>query len=77
MKLHEFLDEIQMLPEASEKTRVFAASGRVAEDVYLENRLLYYRIETHFIKKYFRRRITGCCFCIIFVVWGQKLMRFT
>ena len=77
MKLHEFLDEIQMLPEATEKIRAFAASGRVAEDVYLENRLLYYKERDAFYKKYFRRRITGCCFCIIFVVWGQKLMRFT
>ena len=51
MKLHEFLDEIQMLPEATEKIRAFAASGRVAEDVYLENRLLYYKERDAFYKK--------------------------
>lgn len=72
MKLHEFLDEIQMLPEASEKIRAFAASGRVAEDVYLENRLLYYKKRDTFYKKILSEKDYRLLFLYYFCRMGAE-----
>ena len=51
MKLNEFLNEIQMQPEAAEKIRLLVSSERVAQKEYQENRLLYYRDRALFYKK--------------------------
>lgn len=76
MKLNEFLTEIQIQPEAAEKIGTIVSSDRVTQKRISGKQVFVLQGQSFsFIRKYFRRRITGCCFYIISAVWGRKLMR--
>ena len=73
MKINEFLAEINMLPEAVHLLNELQESGRIGEEEYQENKLLYEK-DLCFMKKFFWKRIIGLCFCIIYAAWAPKPM---
>lgn len=74
MKINEFLAEINMLPEAVHLLNELQESGRIGEEEYQENKLLYEKDRALFYEKFFWKRIIGLCFCIIYAAWAPKPM---
>lgn len=74
MKINEFLSEINMLPEAVHLLNELQESGRIGEEEYQENKLLYEKDRALFYEKFFWKRIIGLCFCIIYAAWAPKPM---
>ncbi len=72
MKLNEFLTEIQIQPEAAEKIGTIVSSDRVTQKNIWKTGFCITGTELRFIRKYFRRRITGCCFLYYFGRMGAE-----
>ena len=62
MKINEFLAEINMLPEAVHLLNELQESGRIGEEEYQENKLLYEKDRALFYEK------------IIYAAWAPKPM---
>ena len=74
MKINEFLAEINMLPEAVHLLNELQESGRIGEEEYQENKLLYEKDRALFYKKILLEKDIGLCFCIIYAAWAPKPM---
>ena len=58
MKINEFLAEINMLPEAVHLLNELQESGRIGEEEYQENKLLYEKDRALFYEKILLEKIT-------------------
>lgn len=74
MKINEFLAEINMLPEAVHLLNELQESGRIGEEEYQENKLLYEKDRALFYEKILLEKVIGLCFCIIYAAWAPKPM---
>ena len=65
MKINEFLAEINMLPEAVHLLNELQESGRIGEEEYQENKLLYEKDRALFYEKIL-------CVSVLFMPHGRR-----
>ena len=69
MELIEFLNRIHMVQPAVELLKQLAASKRIKEEQYLQDKMLYKRNRQQFYEKVSSIRTIGCGFCMISAAW--------
>ena len=72
MKINEFLAEINMLPEAVHLLNELQESGRIGEEEYQENKLLYEKDRALFYEKILLEKDYRLVF--IYAAWAPKPM---
>lgn len=72
MKINEFLAEINMLPEAVHLLNELQESGRIGEEEYQENKLLYEKDRALFYEKNSFGKGLSACVSVLFMPHGRR-----